>query len=138
MYYPSGEVEQVGWVYLNCEIFVEGFSLTVNLMLLDIVEFDMILGMDFLEDHRAIFDCHSKEVLFRSPGLPEILFCGDKGSPMPCFVSAIKAEKMMNKGCEAFLSHVVNMNVDSPNMSRILVVRRYPDVFPEELPGLPP
>ena len=30
------------------------------------------------------------------------------------------------------------MNVDSPNMSRIPVVRRYPDVFPEELPGLPP
>ena len=93
VYYPSGDVEQVGWVYLNCEIFVKSFALTANLMLLEIVEFDVILGMDFLEDHRAIFDYHSKEVLFRSPGLPEILFCGDKESPMPCFVSAIKAGK---------------------------------------------
>ena len=98
VYYPSGDVEQIDWVYLNCEIFVEGFALTANLMLLEIVEFDVILGMDFLEDHRAIFDSHSKEVLFRSP----------------CFVSAIKAGKMMNKGCEAFLTHVVNMNVEVP------------------------
>ena len=64
VYYPSGDVEQVGWVYFNCEIFVEGFALPAKLMLLEIVEFDVILGMDFLEDHRAIFDCYSKEVMF--------------------------------------------------------------------------
>ena len=57
---------------------------------------------------------------------------------MPCFVSAIKAEKMMNKGCEAYLAHVVDTNVVSLNISRIPMVWRYPDVFLEELPGLPP
>ena len=34
-------------MHLNCEIFVEGFALTANLMLWEIVDFDMILGMDF-------------------------------------------------------------------------------------------
>ena len=78
MYHLSGDVEQVGWVYLNCEIFVESFVLTVDLMQLDIVDFDVILGMDFLEAHRAMFDSHSKEVLFRSLDFPEILFVETK------------------------------------------------------------
>ena len=43
---------------------------------------------------------------------------------MPCFASAIKAVKMLNSGSKAFFAHVVNMNVDSPNMSKIPVVRR--------------
>ena len=52
---------------------------------LEIVEFDMILGMDFLEDHKAIFVCHSKEVLFRNPGLPEYYFMETRG--LQCLVS---------------------------------------------------
>ena len=47
MHYPSGDVEQVGWVYLNCEIFIESFALTANLLRLEIVEIVVILGMDF-------------------------------------------------------------------------------------------
>ena len=42
-------------MYLNCEIFVESLALTADLMLLDIVDFYVILGMDFLETHWAIF-----------------------------------------------------------------------------------
>ena len=97
----------------------------------------VILGIDFSGGPPGDMGCDSKGVLFGSPGMPEILFCGDQGSLVPSFDSAIKVVKMLNKGCEALLAPVVNMNVDSPNMSRIPVVRRCPDVFPEELPGLP-
>ena len=44
----------------------------------------------------------------------------------------------MSKGCEAYLAHVVDTKVVSPSISSIPVVRRYPEVFPEELLGLPP
>ena len=43
----------------------------------------------------------------------------------------------MNKGCETYLAHVVDTKVVSLNISRIPVVRRYPEVFPKELPELP-
>ena len=85
VYYPSGDVEQLGWVYLNCEIFVEGFSLTANLMLLDIVEFDMILGMDFLENHQAIFVVTAKRCCLEVLGCQNIIFMETRG--LQCLVS---------------------------------------------------
>ena len=72
-------------MYLNCEIFVESFALTANLMLLDYVDFDVILGIDFLEEHRAIFDCHNKEVLFRSLVCLRFYFVETRG--LQCLVS---------------------------------------------------
>ncbi|KAJ9180916.1 hypothetical protein P3X46_009103, partial [Hevea brasiliensis] len=48
------------------------------------------------------------------------------------------ARRMMRKGCEAYLAHVVDTRQAKPNLSDIPTVRDFPDVFPEELPGLPP
>ncbi|KAJ9178679.1 hypothetical protein P3X46_010543, partial [Hevea brasiliensis] len=48
------------------------------------------------------------------------------------------ARRMMRKGCEAYLAHVVDTRQAKPNLSDIPIVRDFPEVFPEELPGLPP
>ena len=36
-----------------------------NLILLDVIDFDVILGMDWLAQHYATVDCHAKEVIFK-------------------------------------------------------------------------
>ncbi|KAL8108793.1 hypothetical protein AgCh_025036 [Apium graveolens] len=41
-------------------------------------------------------------------------------------------------GCEAYLAHVVDTKKETPILDEIPIVREFPDVFPEELPGLPP
>ncbi|KAL8108000.1 hypothetical protein AgCh_024428 [Apium graveolens] len=43
-----------------------------------------------------------------------------------------------NNGCEAYLAHVVDTKKETPTLDEIPIVREYPDIFPEELPGLPP
>ncbi|KAJ8759015.1 hypothetical protein K2173_003253 [Erythroxylum novogranatense] len=48
------------------------------------------------------------------------------------------AERMMGQGCEAFLAHVVDADVHEGKLEDFPVVREFPDVFPDELPGLSP
>ena len=48
------------------------------------------------------------------------------------------ARKMVWKGCEAYLAYVINMVKARPSVSDIPTVSDFPNVFPKELPGLPP
>ena len=50
----------------------------------------------------------------------------------------MSAFKMIRNGCEAYLAHVVDTNSSMINLDDIPVVREFLDVFPEDLPGLPP
>ncbi|PRQ48332.1 putative nucleotidyltransferase, Ribonuclease H [Rosa chinensis] len=94
--------------------------------------------MDFLRMHHALVDCFCSTVLFRSPGKPVVTFYGEREVLPSCMISALTAKKMLSKGCQAYLAHVVNSNTEVMDLSQIPVVGDYPDVFPEELPGLPP
>ncbi|KAM1551782.1 hypothetical protein ACFX10_043867 [Malus domestica] len=50
----------------------------------------------------------------------------------------MKAKRLLSKGCQGYLVHVV-LNDDTPSsMEDVCVVRYFPDVFPEDLPGLLP
>ncbi|XP_016667505.1 uncharacterized protein [Gossypium hirsutum] len=51
---------------------------------------------------------------------------------------SLDSEKLVRKGCEAYLAYIsVSDSVDS-SVKDIRTVKDFPDVFPEELPGLPP
>ena len=45
---------------------------------------------------------------------------------------------MVQKGCEAYLAYVINTVKARPSVSDIPTVSDFPNVFPEELPRLPP
>lgn len=55
-------------VYRDREIVIEGKAFPVSLVLLDIQNFDIILGMDWLATHHATLDCFQKEVRFNFLG----------------------------------------------------------------------
>ena len=44
----------------------------------------------------------------------------------------------MRKGCETFLAVILDSKGGQVDVEKIPVVREFPDVFPEELPGIPP
>lgn len=54
-------------MYKNCKIKTSKVELLVDLILLDFSGFDVILGMDWLEEYRATINCESKVVTLRSP-----------------------------------------------------------------------
>lgn len=49
----------------------------VDLILLELQELDINLGMDWLVANHASVDCFNKDVTFRQLGLPKVVFCGE-------------------------------------------------------------
>ncbi|KAK4389603.1 Transposon Ty3-G Gag-Pol polyprotein [Sesamum angolense] len=50
----------------------------------------------------------------------------------------MEARRLMLEGCEAYLAHVIDAEKVSPTLEEIPIVRDFPEVFPDDLPGLPP
>ena len=100
--------------------------------------FDMILGMDFLTKYQALINCYKKKVEFQMPTGNKIVFRGEKGSEHYSIVSVLTARRMMRKGCEAFLAYVIDTKNEGQKLDSLPVVNEFVDVFPEDLPGLPP
>ena len=59
---------------IGCDVFVGDQRLPVDLIVLGITDFDVVLGMDWLEENFANIDCRSKVVTFKVPGLREFYF----------------------------------------------------------------
>ena len=45
---------------------------------------------------------------------------------------------MVSKGCLDFLAHLRNETLQVPSIESVLIVREFLDVFPADLPGMPP
>ena len=78
-----------------------------NLIILDIQDFDAILGMDWLASHHATVDCFKKEVVFNKPGEMVVKFCGERRVLPSCVISTIDARRLLRKGCSAYLAHII-------------------------------
>ena len=53
-------------------------------------------------------------------------------------ISALIARKMLRRGCQGYLAVVRDVKAKKGTVEKVHVVYEFPDVFPEELPGLPP
>ena len=98
----------------------------------------MILGMDRLSRHQAIVDCRMKRVTLRTSNQDGITFIGERSNHLSNVISVATVRTMMWKGCEAYLAYVIEMEKARPSVSDIPTDSNFLDIFPEELPGLPP
>ena len=98
----------------------------------------MILGMDCLSQNHAVIDCQTKEVSIEILGHRKIVMVGERKMVPNCLVSAMKAFQLIRSGCDAYLANVIDTTIVSLGVSDIPIVNEFLDVFPKELPGLPP
>ncbi|KAL0560141.1 hypothetical protein IC582_000535 [Cucumis melo] len=135
---PSGECMLSKEKVKTCQIEIAGHVIEVTLLVLDMLDFDVILGMDWLAANHASIDCSRKEVTFNPPSRANFKFKGEGSRSLPQVISAIRASKLLSHGTWGILASVVDTREADVSLSSEPVVRDYPDVFPEELPGLPP
>ena len=134
---PMGHSLLANSVYKSCEILLEGKTFEANLIELDMVDFDVILGVDWLAACHATLDCHNKVVKLDVPEEPTVVFQGDQNWSSSNLISAVKSHRLLRKGCQGYLAMVKDVNVPVAELGQVPVVCEYPDVFPEELPGIP-
>ena len=124
-------------VYKNCPIVIQAREFLADLITLPFREFDLILGMNWLSKHRAIVDCGQKTIVLRCSDQTEVIVQGIRSSAISNVISAMQAKRFRRKGCETFLALILDSKRRQVDVKKILVVREFPDIFPEELPGIP-
>ena len=70
---------------------IDSRRLLVDLIVLDMRDFDIYLGMDWLETNYASVDCRGKSVVFQIPNQPEFCFVGNRVNTPPLVISALQA-----------------------------------------------
>ena len=125
-------------VVRDSRVLIGGQEFQADLVALDMRDFDVVLGMDWLPRHRATLDCYKKEVKFHRPGKLEVKFRGIRRELSSNMISAMVAQRMLRKGCQGYLAYVVETGKEGTMVDEISVVREFPDVFPYDIAGLPP
>jgi hypothetical protein len=98
--------------------------------------FDVILGMDWLSHYQVVISCFWKTISLQASSGREVVFQGSA----PNFSLALL--------CYMFFGHwlrksgllwaMTKVRKAALSIEGILVVCRYPDMFPADLPGFPP
>ena len=98
----------------------------------------MVLGMDWLSRHRATLYCYKKEVKLHRPGKLEVKFRGMRRELSSNMISAKAAQRMLRKGYQGYLAYVVETEKEGTLVHEIPIVREFPDIFLDDIVGLPP
>ncbi|KAD2126026.1 hypothetical protein E3N88_41805 [Mikania micrantha] len=133
-----GKMTRVTEAIDDCYAEIGGHRFPVRLFLITIGGFDVVLGMDWLAKYEANIVCRRKMICLRAMDGSSVTVYGDKAMYAPKIISMIKADVMMRRGCVAYLAYVIEERMDMRTIDDVPVVCNFPDVFPEELPGLPP
>ena len=67
----------------------------------------------------------------------DVIVQGIRSGAMSNVISDMQARRLMRKGCETFLALILDSKRSQVNVEKILVVREFPDVFPEDLLSIP-
>ena len=95
---------------------IEGEEFLANLIIIDTKSLDVILGMDWLTDHQAVLDCGNRSITVVSPVGIRVRFEASLGK----------------------LGEEVVYSIKAISVEDVPVVCEFPDVFPDELPGMRP
>jgi len=121
----SGQVS-TNLVCIRCLMEVKGRRFKLNLVCLPLEGLEVILGMDWLSINHVVLDCGRCRIVFSDTEGIELMTSGEAVKEMrqgfTCFVIVAQEKKMSTE----------------EQISRIPVVDEYADVFPDEIPELPP
>ncbi|GKE27894.1 putative reverse transcriptase domain-containing protein, partial [Tanacetum coccineum] len=107
----NGIISETNTILRGCTLGLLGYPFNIDLMPVELGSFDVIIGMDWLANHHAVIVCDEKI-------------------------------KYIERGCPIFLAQVTKKEIkdksEEKRLEDVPIVRDFPEVFPEDLSGLPP
>ncbi|KAJ0902099.1 putative nucleotidyltransferase, Hydrolase [Helianthus annuus] len=134
----NGKSVEAAHVIKGCSIVLAGQTFTIDLIPIVLGSFDVVIGMDWLSQHHAEILCKEKIIRIPRSSQEPLEVQGDKSGAVVGIISFLKAHKCLRKGHTAILALVTDASAKEKKLEDIPVVRDFPQVFPEDLPGLPP
>jgi hypothetical protein len=134
----TGTKRKVNEMVKSCIMDMNGMNTWAYLNILPLGSYDCLIGMDWLEQHHALLDCHNKAFncldeegkLRKLQGIPRVVTIRE--------ISALQLKKCYRKGCQTFAAHMEETPKDKvPNLEDYAVLEYFEDVFKEVL-VLPP
>nr|GFC76068.1 hypothetical protein [Tanacetum cinerariifolium] len=134
---PMKDSIHITHVYIDLLLQFDDKIHAINALPLDMCEFDIILGMDWLTEHHPTIDYRSHRVIFGDIHAPEFIYHGSLPGKSMQIISALQERTLLSHGCEGFLATIHDMTFDVPSILDQPIVSEFLDVFPDELPGIP-
>ncbi|GJU70904.1 putative reverse transcriptase domain-containing protein, partial [Tanacetum coccineum] len=141
----DGKIIEVHTLIRGCTLNFLNHPFNIDLMPVELGSFDVIIGMGWLRKYHTVIVCDEK--LVHVPFRNEILIFRGNGSNNGYefrlnIISFTKTQKYLLKGCQAFLAHITAKKAEDKSEEKRLedvpIVRDFPEVFPEDLPGIQP
>ncbi|GJW38384.1 putative reverse transcriptase domain-containing protein [Tanacetum coccineum] len=133
----DGNLVSTNTVIKGCTLTLLNQPFEIDLMPIKLGSFDVVIGMDWLSKYHAKILCDEKVVHIPING-ETLIIRGDRSKTRLNLISCIKTERYISRGCQVFMIQVMEKKSDEKKLEDIPVVKEFPDVFPEDLPGLPP
>ncbi|KAI3827938.1 hypothetical protein L1987_02027 [Smallanthus sonchifolius] len=134
----NGKLIKTGEVIQGCTLCFKNHTFSIDLLPVDLGSFDVVIGMDWLSKNHAEIVCFEKIVHIPLSNGEVLSVQGEKSGVTLRMINCMKARKYLRKGYCVFLAHVVEKKPEKRRLEDIPIVKDYPEVFPEDLPGLPP
>ena len=131
---PLGIRARIWMICQGCKLEILGTLLTVDLRIMDMLEFVVILGMDWLTAYRVVIDCERRRVTVYTQDDTRVVFQGNKHDILPQTVYESRCQGQL----AGWLASLTLEDEERPDLDLPRVVCKYVDVFPDELPGLLP
>ncbi|GJR23993.1 putative reverse transcriptase domain-containing protein [Tanacetum coccineum] len=133
----DGNLVSTNTVIKGCTLTLLNQPFEIDLMPIKLGSFDVVIGMDWLSKYHAKILCDEKVVHIPIDG-ETLIIRGDRSKTRLNLISCIKTEKYISRGCQVFMIQVTKKKSDEKKLKDIPVVKEFPNVFPEDLHGLPP
>nr|GEX68610.1 hypothetical protein [Tanacetum cinerariifolium] len=113
----SGQLVEIDKVIKSCKLEIEGHVFDIDLIPFGHGSLDVIIGMDWFPNHKAKIICHEKVVRIPLPDDKVLRVLGERPEEKARLLMSTKAS--------------------DKKQEEIVVVRYFPEVFPDDLSGLP-
>jgi predicted aspartyl protease len=102
----TGTKRRIHDMVRGCSISLNGVNTNVDINIIPLGSYDILIGMDWLEKHHDVLDCHSKKFTCLDGDEKQSTV---KGVPRPISIrdiSALQLKRCFRKGCQLYATHV--------------------------------
>ncbi|XP_076960068.1 uncharacterized protein LOC143636329 [Bidens hawaiensis] len=133
----NGKTIFINSVIRGCTLNHNDYDFSFYLIPMQLGSFDIKVGMDWIAQHHAEIVCFEKYIRILLDNDQILRIFGEKPSNGLKLMSCTQAQKYIRKKYGAILANILESKKEKKTKKDILEVRDFPEVFPEDVSGLP-